>query len=101
VRIIKESRLKEYMQEHPQAAPSLTAWMRETRLADWKTLADVRQSFRSADIAGNLTVFNIKGNDFRLITFIDYKKHLVFIRAFRTHAEYTKEDWKHDPWYRG
>lgn len=44
-------------------------------------------------------VFNIGGNNFRLIAYVDYKQGKVFIRAVLTHAEYDKDDWKKDEWY--
>jgi mRNA interferase HigB len=59
---------------------------------------DVQASWPSADQVGSLTVFNIGGNNYRLVTFIDYRYRKVFIRAILTHAAYTKEGWKHDAW---
>ena len=99
LRIVKESRVKQYMVATPGATPSLSTWLFATRRADWHSLADTRQTFGSADLVGRLTVFNIKGNDYRLIVHIDYEHHLVFIRAFLTHTEYDKGNWKHDPWF--
>ncbi|MGI2902303.1 type II toxin-antitoxin system HigB family toxin [Tolypothrix sp. VBCCA 56010] len=55
--------------------------------------------FPSADQVSNLTIFNIGGNNYRLITLVDYNYQKVFIRHVLTHAEYDKEDWKNDPWY--
>jgi mRNA interferase HigB len=45
-------------------------------------------------------VFNIGGNDFRLITRVEYQRQEIYIRGVLTHAEYDKEDWKNDPWFR-
>ncbi|WP_414529831.1 type II toxin-antitoxin system HigB family toxin [Nodularia chucula] len=61
-------------------------------------MVELRQTFSSADQVGNFTVFNIGGNNYRLITLVDYKFQKVFIRHVLTHAEYDKEDWKNDPW---
>jgi mRNA interferase HigB len=47
----------------------------------------------------NFTVFDIGGNKYRLITYIDYEKNKIFIRNILTHAEYDKEQWKKDNWY--
>lgn len=61
--------------------------------------AELRHRYPTADLVGRLTVFNIKGNQYRLIVRIDYFYGKVFIRHFVTHAEYDKESWKNDPWY--
>ena len=55
---------------------------------------DVRRMFPSADAVGEFTVFNIKGNSYRLITEINYRTGRVFLRHVLTHAEYAKEGWK-------
>ena len=59
-------------------------------------LVDVRKTFGTADAVGNCTVFNIKGNSYRLITWISYQTKKVFIKHVFTHADYSKEDWKND-----
>ncbi|MBW4489562.1 MAG: type II toxin-antitoxin system HigB family toxin [Trichocoleus desertorum ATA4-8-CV12] len=58
----------------------------------------MRQTFASADQVGNLTVFNISGKNYRLITYIDYQTKKIFIRHILTHADYDKGHWKNDPW---
>jgi mRNA interferase HigB len=69
-------------------------WYRITRRADWSSLVDVRSDFAHADIVGRRTVFNIHGNNYRLITRINYKTKRVFILYIFTHVEYSKGDWK-------
>ncbi|MGK7890873.1 MAG: type II toxin-antitoxin system HigB family toxin [Leptolyngbyaceae cyanobacterium] len=100
MRIITRRRLREFWQKHSQAETSLRLWYTRTSSAQWQSLTDVRQVFRSADQVGNFTVFNIAGNNYRLITLINYNTRIVFIRYVLTHAEYDKEDWKNDPWFR-
>lgn len=68
-------------------------------ISNWPNFVELRKIFPSADQVGNFTVFNIGGNKYRLITFIDYTYQKVFIRAVLTHAEYDKDDWKKDSWY--
>lgn len=99
MRIITRRRLREFWQKHPRSEASLRIWYTRTSEAQWQTFIDVRRIFRSADQVGNLTVFNIGGNNYRLITLIDYKAHIVFIRHVLTHADYDKEDWKNDDWF--
>lgn len=69
-------------------------WYRITQRAEWKNLADVRRDFGHADVVGRRTVFNIKGNDYRLIARVNFRTRRVFILHILTHAEYTKEKWK-------
>ena len=102
MRIIKESRLREYAKQHSRAASPLRHWRTTIRCASWKTFADVKQTFRSADQVTvpngyQVVVFNIGGGAFRLITAIHYNRGIVYIRKFLTHAEYSKEEWKNDP----
>ncbi len=60
------------------------------KAAQWKSLAEVREDFRSADVVGRRTVFNIKGNRYRLVARINYERRLVFILGIVTHADYNK-----------
>ena len=71
---------------------ALDVWYRIALKASWESMVDVRKMFPSADAAGVYTVFNIKGNSYRLITVIRYPKTL-FIRGVLTHAEYDKRRW--------
>jgi len=96
--IITRARLSEFWEKHSNAQTSLRLWYKITFLAEWHNLVELRQTFSSADQVGNFTVFNIGGNNYRLITLVDYKFQKVFIRHVLTHAEYDKEDWKNDPW---
>jgi mRNA interferase HigB len=93
VHIISRKMLLEAAQTHGDGLDvALDVWYRIARKASWKSLADVRQVFPSADGVGRYTVFNIKGNSYRLITVIVYPKTL-FIRKVLTHAEYDKGRW--------
>ena len=94
MRIISKRRLLEYSARYPDGRASLEAWHQIARHADWQSLADVRKVYRHADVVGNKTVFNIKGNAYRLITAIHYNRGRISIRELLTHAEYDKGDWK-------
>ncbi|WP_322743394.1 type II toxin-antitoxin system HigB family toxin [Sphaerospermopsis aphanizomenoides] len=76
----------------------MQSWYKITLKAEWQNFVELRQSFPSADQVGNLTVFNIGGNKYRLIVLVKYNSQKVFIRHVLTHAEYDQEDWKNDPW---
>ena len=84
---------------YPKAASPLATWSRLTLAARWGGLGDTRKTYPHADQvkvrSGRVvTVFNICGNDFRLITAIHYDRQKVFILNFLTHAEYSRSSWK-------
>lgn len=65
----------------------------------FSNLEDAREVYREAEAVGNFTVFNIKGNNYRLIIGINYVKQRAFFKYFLTHAEYNKDYWKNDSNY--
>jgi mRNA interferase HigB len=94
VRVISFRKLREFYEEHPAAKSSLRHWYTAAASAAWKSLADVRKSFASADVYGKLTIFNIGGNKYRLIASIHYNTARVYVRHVLTHAEYDAGKWK-------
>ena len=64
------------------------------RQAQWKTGADVKETFSKSDSVGDKTVFDIALNRYRLIAFINFRNQAVYIKAILTHREYDKGDWK-------
>jgi mRNA interferase HigB len=99
MRVISRKALREFWEKYPTAESSLLLWYQRTSDAQWQNFVDVRKVFPSADLVGNFTVFNIGGNNYRLITFIDYEYQIVFIRYVLNHTEYDKENWKNDDWF--
>jgi mRNA interferase HigB len=100
MRVISVRTLREFWEKHSTAKPGLKLWYERIYKGNFQTFNELRQIFPAADIVGNFTVFNIGGNNYRLITYIDYKENIVFIRAVLTHAEYDKENWKNDDWFK-
>lgn len=92
--IATRKRLEEFKQAHPDAASSLDTWYEVVHLARWMNFVQLRQTYRSADYVDGWTVFNIKGNHYRLIAEVDYQEQLVRLSRFLTHAEYSKGRWK-------
>jgi mRNA interferase HigB len=91
MRIIAKKTLTQYAENHPQAAGSLNDWFEKTRKAEWNNLTDIRQTFNSVDYVGNqLYVFNINGNNYRLVVLILMTSKTVYIRFIGTHAEYDR-----------
>jgi mRNA interferase HigB len=93
VRVVSRRRLREFWQQHPKAKTPLAAWHKIAEKGDWRHLEDVRGVYPSADAVDELTVFNIGGNDFRLVTRIVYRHHLIYVVEILTHAEYDKRKW--------
>lgn len=79
---------------HPEAQPSLESWYAVVRRATWKTPAEMKAVYRSADLVGRRTVFNIGGNKYRLIARINYLTQRVFVLYILTHAEYDRGEWQ-------
>ena len=99
MRIIKESTLREFAVRYSDARTGLEVWRQIMRREQFRHFADLRRCFRSADqvrvASGNpVIVFNIHGNDYRLICAIHYNTGKVFLLRFLTHAEYSKDRWK-------
>ena len=94
--IITEQRLIEYTKQHSDAASSLLRWGALVRAAKWRNLVATRRTFSHADPVGQCTIFNIKRNDYRLITRIDYGLQTVTLKNFLTHRDYDRGAWKKD-----
>ena len=93
MRVIARRTLKEFWQRHPDAEASLRAWFKEARAAEWKSPADLKTRYPSASIlANNRVIFNIRGNNYRLIAAIHFEHAVLYIRFIGTHAEYDQID---------
>jgi mRNA interferase HigB len=96
VRIIALSTLKAFWEEYPEhidAKEPTLSWYRHVLAADWSAPADVKQDFRNASILKDgRVVFNIAGNKYRLVVWINYAYRVVYIRFIGTHAQYDKID---------
>lgn len=84
--------------KHGGIVPALDGWYRTAKSAKWASLEEIRQTYASADgvpVGERVyTVFNIRGNNFRLVTEIYHADQVLLIRHVLTHAEYDKGDWK-------
>lgn len=93
MRIIAKSHLEVFWEAHPTAEQPLKAWYDEAKNATWNTSQDIKNQYASASFLGNnRVVFNIKGNDYRLVTAVAYRFQAVYIKFIGTHAEYDKID---------
>jgi mRNA interferase HigB len=91
--------LRDDAARYPDVVQAIEVWYTVARKATWENLEDVRKIYRDAESVGNFTVFNIKGNKYRLIVGIDYGSQTIFYKYLLTHAEYDKSRWKNDPYF--
>ena len=91
MRIIALSTLRDFWRKHASAEVPLRNWYAEASRASWRSPADVKQAHRSASfVAGDRVVFNIKGNDYRLIVAMRYRSQIMYVRFVGTHADYDQ-----------
>jgi len=91
MRIITLKTIKDFYAKHPTAKTPLLSWYYLTKRSQWSNLNAIKQDFNSVDYVGNdRFVFNIKGNNYRLIAIIIFASKKVYIRFIGTHAEYDK-----------
>jgi mRNA interferase HigB len=91
--VISKRTLLEFYTKYPQAKIPLEVWHMDTRKAEWKTPDDIKKNYASASfLKDNRVVFNIKGNDYRLVVHIDYPRKIVRVKFIGTHSEYDKID---------
>lgn len=89
--VISKAILVEFGVKHADAIEPLNRWYETSKKADWKSFTEVKKSFNSVDAVGNdRYVFNIKGNDYRLVAMIFFDIRTVFVRFVGTHSDYDK-----------
>lgn len=91
MRIISTSTLKEFWEQpsYADAQVPLLAWLNVATKAQWKSPADIKADFGNASVLKNRrVVFNIKGNDYRLVVAVAYRFEAIYIKFVGTHAQY-------------
>lgn len=97
--LISITNLRADVAKYADAQQQIEDWYTTVRKISWQKLDDVRKIYRDAEAVGNFTVFNIRGNNYRLIVGIDYETQTIYYKYFLTHAEYDKDRWKNDPYF--
>lgn len=97
--LISIRNLRDDSAKYPDVKKQIDNWYAIVKKAEWSNLEDVRRIYRDAEAVGNFTIFNIKGNDYRLIVGIDYSAQIVYYKYFFPHSEYDKSQWKNDPYF--
>lgn len=95
MRVISRSTLSAFWSNHTNAKSALEAWFWEAKHATWRSSSDIKTAYKTASfLIDNRVVFNIKGNDYRLVVKVHYANDnfegAVYIRFIDTHAEYNK-----------
>ena len=97
--LISAGKLKAASAPYPDATEVVKSFYKKVEKSTWQNLIDVQQDYRDAEAVGEFTVFNIKGNKYRLILDINYTDQLAYFKYFLTHSEYDKDHWKNDIHY--
>ena len=92
-RIVAKRTIREFWEKHSDSKAYLKTWYQTVKAAEWKTPNDIKKFYATISILKNSrVVFNIKGNDYRLVAKINYDRQWLFIRFVGTHEEYDKID---------
>jgi len=93
MRVIAHRAIVEYGKQHANAKTALDSWYKTTKAAKWRGFLDIKNTFNSVDFVGNQRyVFNIKGDDYRLVGKILFIQQIIYIRFIGTHGEYDSID---------
>lgn len=91
MKVLNIEKIHTFCRKHNQAKGALDSWYDEVTGEAWKTTQDIRNRYNSADfLPGNRVIFNIKGNNYRLVVEVIYKAGMVIIERVGTHAEYDR-----------
>lgn len=91
MRIVAKKTIVAFYTWHADAKVALEDWYEKVESAEWENFAQLRMSFASADHVGNKRiVFNIRGNEYRLVAIVLFKVKMVYVRFIGTHQDYDK-----------
>jgi mRNA interferase HigB len=91
LRVIAKKTLRDFWEKHPDIEQQLKSWYQEAVKSEWSAPGQIKKEYPSASfLVDNRVVFNIKGNQYRLIVKISYDYLMIWIRFIGTHAEYDK-----------
>jgi mRNA interferase HigB len=91
MRIVALSTLRAFWEANPQAERALRTWYKAVLRSEWQTMADIRKSFNSADFRpNNRVIFDIGGNNWRIVAVVLLQRKVMYIRFIGSHAEYDR-----------
>ena len=94
MKIISNSALRDFAEQHPQANVVLQSWRRVIEKNDFLNWAALKRAFNAVDKVGDLIIFDIGGNKYRLIAYVRFERQILYIKAVLTHSQYDKGKWK-------
>lgn len=94
MKLISNSALRAFSEKHPQAELALQGWRKVIEKNSFHHWAELKRAFNAIDKVGDLVVFDVGGNKYRIIAFVRFEKQIVYVKAVLTHIEYDKGGWK-------
>lgn len=95
MKIVGTSRLDEFCLKHPLTRSWVKSWLAECKAANWHVPTDIKQRYPSASfLQDNVVIFNVKGNDYRLVTQIAYKTSVIVVKWIGSHQAYSSINWE-------
>jgi len=94
MKLISNSALRKFSDRYPAAQTPLQGWRRVIEKNAFRNWAELKAAFNTVDKVGDLAVFDIGGNKYRLIAYIRFERQIVYVKAVLTHGEYDEGDWK-------
>lgn len=92
MRIVTEKKIREFIEREPRSSGVMWRWVDTIESSSWRSPAGLKATFAVASFVGDLTVFNVGGNNYRVVAFVHYRKQIVYVKKIGTHKEYDKWD---------
>ena len=85
-----EQRIREFIEREPRSCEVMWRWADAVESSNWRHPGDLKATFAAASFVGDLTVFNVGGNNYRIVAFVHFRKQIVYVKRIGTHKEYDK-----------
>jgi mRNA interferase HigB len=89
---VSEKKIREFIQREPRYSDAVWRWADVIESSNWRNPGELKATFAGASFVGDLTVFNVGGNKYRIVAFVHYRKQIVYVKRIGTHKEYDKWD---------
>jgi len=89
---VTEKRIREFIGREPRSCEVMWRWADAVESSNWRNPGDLKATFAAASFVRDLTVFNVAGNNYRIVAFVHFRKQIVYVKRIGTHQEYDKWD---------